>query len=162
MRESVLNKKLEAWEIEERLRFYLTAKQHRFVLKNFYIRHWECDVFSVSAHGVTNEYEVKVTLADYKRDQRKNCGDENKHALIQEGKRVNKFWYVIPSTWSVEVPEYAGVLHYWQDDNDSHIHIRKIKEAKMLHNGKLSEDIKLLYNIALKCYYRMLSLQGKK
>jgi hypothetical protein len=140
--------------IEEKLRIYLVNRQNRFVLKNFYIDRWECDVFSVAGSGLTNEYEVKRTLLDYKKDFTKKDGDLRKHELIKDGKRTNKFWYVIPEEWSVEIPSYAGIIRYRYNGNEiSYVH--KTREAKVLHKRRLLDDNKMLYNIALKCYYRL-------
>jgi hypothetical protein len=110
---------------------------------------------------MTNEYEVKRTLSDYAQDFKKGCGEEKKHELIQSGGRTNKFWYVLPESLVVELPEYAGVIRYKQDE-EGHINLRKVRNAKILHKQKLSECPKLLYNIALKCYYRMLNIQKEQ
>jgi hypothetical protein len=140
--------------IEEKLKHYLLSRNHNFVLKNFYIDRWECDVFSVTGSGLTNEYEVKRTLVDYKNDFSKKDGDLKKHELIKEGKRTNKFWYVIPEDWDLEIPAYAGIFTYRHVHGEISYLVKK-REAKVLHRRKIKEDNKLLYNIATKCYYRM-------
>ena len=140
--------------VEEKLRIYLVNRQHRFVLKNFYIDRWECDVFSSTGSGLTNEFEVKRTVADYKNDFKKHDGEQKKHQLIETGQRTNKFWYILPENIQVEVPKYAGIFWY-AFDGETVLHVRKIREAKMLHKRRLKDDNKLMYNIALKCYYRM-------
>ena len=140
--------------IGEQLRCYLVGRNHNFVLKNFYIDSWECDVFSVTTSGLTNEYEVKRTLHDYKNDFSKNCGELKKHQLIQDGLRTNKFWYVIPEEWDLEIPEYAGIFVY-KHNGEKLGYLTKKREAKVLHRRKMKDDNRLLYNIATKCYYRM-------
>jgi hypothetical protein len=140
--------------IEEKLRYYLFCRNHNFVLKNFYINQFECDVFSVTSSGLTNEFEVKRTLLDYRNDFSKGYGEDKKHKLIQEGHRTNKFWYVVPEEWDLEIPEYAGIFTY-RHKGDELGHLSKKREAKILHRRRLKEDNELLYNIAMKCYYRM-------
>jgi hypothetical protein len=140
--------------ISEKLRCYLVSHNHNFVMKNFYINSWECDVFSATYSGLTNEYEIKRTLHDYKNDFSKKCGELKKHQLIQDGQRTNKFWYVVPEEWDFELPDYAGIFIY-RHRGEEFGYLTKKKEAKILHRRKLKEDNKLLYNIATKCYYRI-------
>jgi hypothetical protein len=145
--------------IADKLERYLRSRQHDFVLSRFFIGAWECDVFSVSQSGFTNEYEIKRTLSDYKNDFKKSDkwnAELKKHEQIEQGKRTNKFWYVIPEDWTIEIPKHFGIYTY-RYQNGEVIFVTKKREAKILNRTKYREDLQMLNNLASKCYYRFLS-----
>lgn len=100
---------------------------NKFTVANFYIGKWECDMLAVSNKGFTHEIEVKISRSDFKNDFKKLSNDykyngfqkgysithADKHTIIQEGKRVNRFSYLVPENLiSIdEVPEYAGLIY---------------------------------------------------
>lgn len=97
---------------------------------------WECDVFEITAAGFFREYEIKLTLGDFKADARKahhtysyNGGrmtrgaTRTKHSQLaaHDVKGPTQFWYVAPkgllsafdaASLNPEcvVPEWAGLI----------------------------------------------------
>jgi hypothetical protein len=116
--------------------------RRNFVLPNYTpAGWWENDVFEVTDAGYWREYEVKVSLADFRRDSEKLRNkvvsekipdDErtgrkthrlvsqtlNKHQLLADRspKGPSAFWFVVPSglIQAAEVPEWAGLM--WVND----------------------------------------------
>lgn len=143
-----------AHQMIEWLRCVYHSRQHDFVIKNFFIDSWECDLFSVTKSGYTNEYEIKVSRADYKNDFKKG----SKHYFIENGKRTNKFWFVVPKDLIHvdEIPKYAGLIYI----DRSCIYV--IKNAPLLHKRRLLSDIFYLRTIANKCYGSYLDINSKQ
>lgn len=141
-------------EITRKLCRELRNRGHLFVLPNFYIGDWECDIFSITARGYTNEYEIKISKADFENDRYKiNYKNELKLVNIITGKRVSKFWYVFPEGLKLDIPPYAGVITY-----DGHF-FRTVIEAPFMNKTKIDLSNKLLFDIANKCYNRYLQLK---
>lgn len=116
--------------------------RRNFVLPNYTpAGWWECDVFELTDAGYWREYEVKTSVADFRRDagkvrskvvSEKIPDDErtgrkthrlvshtlNKHDLLAERspKGPSAFWFVVPSglIQAAEVPEWAGLI--WVND----------------------------------------------
>lgn len=92
---------------------------------------WECDVLRVTVAGYWYEYEVKLSVSDFRADKRKQqdiytkmqpgkcwrtpTGEtENKHDLLSanEGRGPKQFWFCMPEGLIKvgKVPEWAGVF----------------------------------------------------
>jgi hypothetical protein len=99
-------------QIQSVVMFYALGKGHQFALINntsFFMR--ECDVLSATQNGHIHEYEIKISLSDYRRDFKKF-----KHAKMENGwGGPSAFWFVTPHTLAVEVPQYAGWITVWED-----------------------------------------------
>jgi hypothetical protein len=148
--------KLDSKEITNLMGRMLFEKGHSPIAPNFmtYNLH-ECDIISVTKDNYTYEYEIKVSLADFKADFRKvikhECLAKGKGVIVHQGKRkgqithliCNYFYYVCPACLIEEymVPEYAGLIwvHY-----DGRIEYKK--QAPRLHS--IPADDKLLRKIA--------------
>ena len=131
-------------------------KKHRFIIPNFYLGRWECDVFSLLQNGFTYEYEIKVSKIDFKKDFTKTNGSYKKHRLIEEGHRTNRFYYVCPADLiSIEeVPKYVGLIYF----NGKRLNL--IKEAPIIHRNKdLSKST--WEEMASRLYYRWYDLYLK-
>ncbi len=96
----------------------------RIMLPNYTPIGWyECDLYVVTAAMYTIEYEVKLSVVDFKADWRK-C---NKHLrLAERGRRgpwcPNRYYFAVPEgLLSPEaVPEYAGLVYLrWLFKNPS-------------------------------------------
>ena len=112
----------------------------------------ECDIISVNSNGFLSEFEIKVSVSDFKADFKKKA----KHQTLQHGPfaKVTKngelthyacsyFYYVCPACLIREdmVPAYAGLI--WVHANgrvDTKI------QAPLLH--KYKADAKLIKKIA--------------
>lgn len=88
--------------IQAILMFWLmNEKQHLFAIPNptmFF--NWEADLVSATAAGLTHEFEIKTTLADFRRDAQK----VHKHSQLADcnldprlyKQRPCYFWYATP------------------------------------------------------------------
>jgi len=112
-----------------------------YAITNYYLRsNWECDVLVLSKNNFLTEYEIKISVADFKKDFQKKYrwgNGETKHDKIARGHRTNKFFFVTPKNLVdvSTIPEYAGLVEV--DDDD----VMLVKNAKWLHREKVSEKI---------------------
>lgn len=111
---------------------------------------WECDMWRLLPSGFTAEYEIKLTVSDFRADAKKekrermifdpelrkwnDVGSANKHELLAANTvGPNRFYYVIPVQMEnlVEIPEWAGLLLF-----DGHRYPFMQKEAPKRHKEK--------------------------
>lgn len=121
-------------EISQRLNDFVRSSPYDIVIPNFYHGQWEMDLFKMTVSGLVYEYEIKVSLSDFKRDFDKKCHKGNKHELIENGKRVcNRFYFVCPAYLIsvIECPVYAGLIYYQKGQ-----YFSIVKNAPMLHKNK--------------------------
>lgn len=91
---------------------------------------WECDLWRLTKSGFVDEYEIKLSLADFRADAGKNKGERfekqpdgkwgytpdsgrNKHQLLAESTAgPNRFWFAMPKVLAekVEIPHWAGLM----------------------------------------------------
>lgn len=73
---------------------------------------------------------------------------KTKHEWLQEGHGANKFYFIIPKDLLPQVedlvPEFAGLMIFYEITSKysetTYLKIEKIKEAKMLHKEKISDN----------------------
>ena len=97
--EKTIQAALMVWAMQE--------KSHTLVLPNVTtLFPWEADLISVTRAGLTHEYEIKLTAADYRRDAAKW-----KHKLMRGATDLGPcyFWYATHG-FEIEPPENAGWL----------------------------------------------------
>lgn len=58
----------------------------------------------------------------------------NKHKLIEDGKRANRFYFVTPEKLDLAIPDYAGLIVFNEYDS-----FRIIKQAPRLHNNVVEQ-----------------------
>lgn len=119
------------------LRYTLDEKHHVLAVPNSTVLfNWEADLVSVTKAGLVHEYEVKLSLADYRRD----FGKKWKHASLQDQmwRSPNYFWYVT-SGFEIEPPEYAGWLEIVDTRSGRGLIVHNHKEAPRLHSKKVTE-----------------------
>ena len=145
--------------------------RRNFVLPNYTpAGWWENDVFELTDAGYWREYEVKVTLADYKRDAGKRkekwvargtYRTDVKHELLAEGSErgPGRFWFVAPAGLIPlsELPGWAGLIEV-TDRGPRHSRRWRyatavMKDAPQLHKGKCPE--KVVSHARGTCYWRM-------
>lgn len=148
--------------------------RQNFCLPRYTPKNWfECDVFEVTKAGYFVEYEIKITVSDFKADAAKvraerwdkqaSKGDLNKHQMLANGdlRSPNRFYFVTPIELlgEVAIPIWAGLLvaEPWADYPFPML--RQIKEAPKLHRQKLAPEI--LTHAQGVCYYRMHGLMWK-
>jgi len=117
---------------------------------------WECDLWRLSKTGMVDEYEIKLSVADFKADAGKErtdweigelghfvkSGPKNKHALLAGSESgPNRFWFVMPATIAdkVNVPWFAGLIAV---ESWSGITVRR--RAPKRHSQKWAGDISKL------------------
>src|SRR5271157_2571610 len=110
-------------DIQDRLYWYCYKKNHDNIAPNVYLYEWESDLFSVTKAGYAHEFEIKISLSDFRAhadktlrhqvlstgthglsDYEQQCYDMHRdftphwiHKRIEELKkpqpRPNYFWY---------------------------------------------------------------------
>jgi len=146
------------YEIQDFLYRYARQRNHLNYCPNIYLYNWESDFLTVVKSGFVNEYEIKISKADFKNDTKKTEKHETlkyggytirgnwdysyyeKKGMLDENKRrkckrPNYFWYVCPENLieDYEIPSYAGLIFIKNE-------ICKIeKKAPRLHREKITE-----------------------
>lgn len=152
-----------------------------FCLPNYTPRGWwECDVFATTAAGYFREYEIKLSVTDFKKDRKKSArpyrlGEKSgwgkpsigKHELLSKGdpRGPVQFWYVTPpgllfpepvenGNPEAVVPPWAGLIEICAQGH--WLRPREVKAAPRLHGEKFSQ--KRLDHARSVTYWRMHSL----
>ena len=114
---------------------HLIQKGREYIIPNIYNGGSEADILTTTRAGYLQEYEIKISLSDFKNDFRKP-----KHFHIKKfgnyGQyEIDRFWYVAPlSAVPLCIPDYSGLLEVIITRWGS-IAFRLIKNAPKL-NGK--------------------------
>jgi hypothetical protein len=141
------------------------------VIPNYTPAGWfECDLFELTAAGFFVEYEIKLSLADFRRDAEKFRRewdpavrvqiDRVKHHEIAaaDPRGPSRFWYVVPEGLLTPeiVPQWAGLIIARHRSGYSRPHdftTEELKSAPRLH--KVKADLKILPHATGVCYWRM-------
>lgn len=114
------------------MRRALVELQHQIALPNdtsFFA--WESDLLTFNKSGYVNEYECKITRADFLRDYKKH-----KFSLFSDSSRSpNYFWYVTLD-FEIEVPDFAGWLKVVYLEKRSLWNVVLMKPAPLRHKQK--------------------------
>lgn len=124
---------------------------------------WENDVFMLSDSGYWWEFEIKLTLADFRRDAEKTrtAGqwdarlEEKKHALLAGGERgPTCFYYVAPIGVIPldQLPTWAGLIEIKQDGKYLYEMGPAVK-APRRHTQKADPAIRA--HVMETCYWRL-------
>lgn len=138
----------------------LRDEQRKYVMPNLYIKGRECDIYSETISGYSHEYEIKISRNDFLNDVNKG----NKHLSIENGQRVNRFWYVVPFlssnlnvkphnlVFANEIPRYSGLIYYYGESR-----------FEIIINAPLLNKEKLQYHkvVMEASYYRYVEYQHK-
>lgn len=125
-----------------------------YVCSNIKIHGWEMDVLAITEAGIVNEFEVKVSRADFFADFKK----ETKHQFFQgmatgdlsylKATIPNKFYYAVPKNLvSVnEVPDYAGLIYFTKYKlkdfpGKEFIEFEYAKKAPYIHKNKAPNEM---------------------
>ena len=108
---------------------------------------WECDYWTLDAKGMTREFEIKISRADYAIDAKKE-----KHKDYSKG--ANYFYYVCPKDLikKEEVDSKYGLVYV--DGNQMYF----VKTPKKLHKNEF-DQWKILAN---KMYWKWWNLWKDK
>jgi hypothetical protein len=131
-KESVVKKHTEESIVKILRKHYNQGYTYRINNAFIYGYDWECDFFCVNKEGYAYEFEVKISLADFRSDFQKY-----KHLLFKkiDKKGVlipNRFYYVVPDGMvaPADIPKYAGLIYI------VNTHAKVIKRAPLLHKVK--------------------------
>lgn len=88
--------------IQYNLMRWLRKNNSDVFVPNYYIGSFECDLLRLTGNDMLVEYEIKITRSDFKSDFEKSLFSwkqnekVTKHDIVRSGKRVNRFYYVVP------------------------------------------------------------------
>jgi hypothetical protein len=145
------------------------------LLPNYTPGDWyECDLFAVTKAGYLVEHEIKLTVADFKADEKKgrparryarasarNPIVETKHERLaaRDESGPSRFNYIVPrGLVSVDdVPEWAGLIYAdvhldYPSKGRRWIWFEDVKAAPRLHKVKVTEAV--MKHAKGVCYYR--------
>ena len=117
---------------------------------------WECDLLLLRKTLLTHEFEIKLTVADYRKDFIKadSTGIVQKHELLRtkHERCPNRFSFVRPATVrsKIVLPDYAGiVLAEWRNGR---VVLTTERNAPLLHSTRSAA--KLAQTMERAAYYR--------
>jgi len=116
----------------------LLARGHEIILPNvsWSWLNWEADLISITKARYLNEFEIKISLSDFKKDF-----DKRKHNYFRHSnshRMPNYFWYVAPiEAIPICIPDYAGLIEIWEGERDGRIWLKEIKRPTKIHGRKL-------------------------
>lgn len=170
---------IQTWEMQ--VAIMAPRYMRSFVLPNHHVPGWaEADVFEVTKAGYFREYEIKTSVADFRKDAQKTVWagkytheeylgriytkriEERKHDLLSQGfeKGPVQFWFVTVQGLleNQEIPDWAGLIEVrlLRDDGELkawNLKAQEVKKAPRLHNNKYPE--KKLKKARESCYYRL-------
>lgn len=136
-----------------------SGQQHTLMCPNYTpAGWWECDVWGVTRAGYSVEFEIKLSLRDFKVDKQKQRTfydrkndpvpfedrwtptERRKHDMLdaRDPKCPNRFIYVCPDGLlkAEDVPQWAGLMTY----NPKRYRLSTEKDAPRLHAAKVPEE----------------------
>jgi hypothetical protein len=176
---------MNAWDFQVAI---MSGRYRRhFLLPNYTPRDWwECDVFELTAAGYFREYEVKLTIGDFRKDATKARErwtwldgrlekrlQGRKHDQLAAGHRSGptRFYYVTPpgllfldhapsANPAAVLPSWAGLIEM-DDRGETYGRWgrwapRVVRQAPELHREKISDGVRRHANSVL--YYRLHTL----
>ncbi len=128
------------------------------------VRWFECDILAITKAKYMYEYEIKLTINDFKADAKKVMKDwrswseergwKPKHERLFTGdvNGPSRFWFMVPDGLIPisDVPEFAGLI-YLTNYKDC-VGFTEQKRAPRLHRTKMCE--RTLDQIRERLYYR--------
>lgn len=73
-------------DIQIKLYYNLLKKGHEYICPNKFLEDWyECDMLSVTKANFLNEYEIKISRSDFKKDFKKY----GKHLYLEGKRKIN-------------------------------------------------------------------------
>ncbi len=139
------------------MRRAMTELGHQIALPNdtsFY--DWEADLLTVNKSGYVNEYECKISKADFLRDKCKykfkrfdekesvldaNTLPESLKAFYTKSQKTpNYFWYATLD-FDIECPDFAGWLKVSYVEKRARHEVTVMKQAPLRHKVKPNERV---------------------
>lgn len=118
---------------------------------------FECDMFGITRNGTGHEFEVKLSVSDFKADAKKKVGGRFKCDLLAAGcpPCPSVFYYVVPKGLLCldMVPRWAGLIEVsGRPSNVSASAFDRVKLAPVLHRGKVDPVVRA--HMLGVCYWR--------
>lgn len=141
--------------VQKMLWAYMNKKYEMMIPNCFTQFDNEADVLAFRKSGFVDEFEIKLSKADFKNDAKKIVFLSEsktfgpKYESLCDGNMSNYFWYVFPNDIKIEledVPSWAGVIHITQHG------LRQVRGPKRLHGVKTTLEYK--YSQVRKLGYR--------
>lgn len=146
--------------------------QGQWAAANIHYYAFESDLLIVRKSGTVVEYEVKLSISDYraglkkrqcinpynthKRQSRLFVNQElvSRHDYLTAGMGANMFYYVAPEgvLKGVDIPDWAGIIQVRETQTANSCGSFIVRKAKKLHKGKADEAAK--NRILISCYYK--------
>ena len=150
--------------------FIALRSSAQVLLPNYTPHGWhECDLFAVTKAGYAQEYEIKLSVSDFRADAKKTRGPiwvrtlgggwsatpgQAKHTRLQQAdsKGPTRFWYVTPAGLlaNVTLPPWAGLIEV--DSSQGYVRIVSRKDGPRLHRTPV--EPKVLNHAVRVCYWR--------
>lgn len=149
-----------------------------FAIPNYTPSGWfECDVFEITKAGFFREYEIKLTVSDFRADEKKRRTDwkitsNGNYERTSSGQKLqmlsecrlrgpSRFYYVAPIGLLTldHIPEWAGFIEmeYISDSYWPWNHLQRTRrEAPQLHRSKVLPEIRA--HAESVCYWRFVKL----
>lgn len=118
------------------MRWLLGEKNHEYLIPNsnqFFS--WEADLISVNKSGLVHEFEIKLNIADYKRDARKH-----KHNFIGDADHSPAYFWYVTHDFEIEPPEKCGWLLVRYSEKEHRWLVYEKKPAPILNHWKPGES----------------------
>jgi len=142
---------------------------------------WECDIFAVTHARYFREYEIKLSVSDFKADRNKKRGRcirkenpdqdawdryryesvwERKHQMLED-RNINgpvEFSFVVPDglVKPEDVPPWAGLYYAtWRWESQKYPTLTVVRKPKRLHREKINQ--RYLDGAFRSAYYRFWS-----
>ena len=129
------------------------------VVPNAMFYHWESDLLVVSRSMYVTEYEIKISVSDFRADAKKERAELIQMEYYRPGwdfggdpikvGRPNRFYYVMPEdiAFKITVPDWAGLMVLRKPR-----YLSEVKRPKRLHNEKIEHE--QVTNLIRKMQYR--------
>jgi len=128
------------------------------ILPNCYPRRWfECDLLAITRASYFYEYEIKLTVSDFRADAKKGQLPQHmikyykrygfpegktKYDKLSDGSEYgpSKFWYIVPEGLIdvAQLPDFAGLIYI--TERNTHLFFCEIKKAPRLHLNRMPEE----------------------
>ena len=108
-------------ELEAQAQLFLDRNDRGLMIPNFCPSDWwECDVYNVLKSGHWEEWEIKCSVSDFRRDAEKKTVYTNvrKHDLLSGGDQIapRRFWFLVSQDIAEQVmeelPVWAGLATF--------------------------------------------------
>jgi hypothetical protein len=134
------------YQIQRRL-YFGSISASEVLMPNFAPVNWlECDVFRVTKAGYFYEYEIKLSVADFRADAKKTLFDDETKKYIGKHEALTarfrccpaRFYFVtvpdVADRIKDELPDWAGLIVLDR-------YLRQMRPAPILHKRKISRAI---------------------